>query len=283
MIAKYIKRSFFIGIAAVSFAACTPDTIDDQGNGIMQPAVDASFTVTKISENKYHLKRNYNNYLNSQWNIDGAGFVAGKDEMDVFFPDTGTYTVQHNAVGIGGQVGGTASHSFTITTPDPIAGNILQGGKFETAEDIAKWTIHTISPTKAQWVFSNKAATIVASEGNQQAIYTKINVEAGKQYNIDMIASSASGLENTWFEVYILNSLPSTGQDISGSVYRNINTWDGCGKSAFAGKVSAVGCGSKNGGTFTATTTGPVYLVIKCGGDKVNGLTIDNVEVRRAQ
>lgn len=282
MITKYIKASILLSAGIFFMASCSPDTVDE-GYGITQPAVDASFTVTKISENKYHLKRNYNNYLNSQWNIDGAGFVAGKDEMDVFFPDTGTYTVQHNAVGIGGQVGGTASHSFTITIPDPIAGNILQGGKFDTAEDIAKWTIHTISPTKAQWVFSNKAATIVASESNQQAIYTKINVEAGKQYTIDLTASSASALEDTWFEVYVLNSIPASGQDISGTVYRNINTWDGCGKSAFGGKVSAVGCGSKNGGIFTATTTGPVYLVIKCGGKTVSGLTIDNVEVRRAQ
>lgn len=282
MITKYIKTSLLLSAGIFFLTGCSPETVDE-GYGIAQPAVDASFTVTKISENKYHLKRNYNNYLNSQWNVDGGGFATGKNEIDVFFPDTGTYTVQHNAVGIGGQVGGTASHTFVVTTPDPVAGNILQGGKFETADDIAKWSIHAISPTKAQWVFSNKAATIVASEGNQQAIYTQINVEAGKKYTIDLTASSTSALEDTWFEVYVLNSLPAAGQDISGPVYRNINTWDGCGKAAFGGKVSAVGCGSKNAGVYTATATGPVYLVIKCGGKTVNGLTIDNVEVRRAQ
>lgn len=282
MITKYIKTSLLLSAGIFFLAGCSPETVDE-GYGITQPAVDASFTVTKISENKYHLKRNNNNYLNSQWNIDGGGFAAGKDEIDVFFPDTGTYTVQHNAIGIGGQVGGTASHTFVVATPDPIAGNILQGGKFETADDIAKWSIHAISPTKAQWVFANKAATIVASEGNQQAIYTQINVEAGKKYTIDLTASSASALEDTWFEVYILNNLPAAGQDVSGTVYRNINTWDGCGKAAFGGKISAIGCGSKNAGIYTATATGSVYLVIKCGGKTVNGLTIDNVEVRRTQ
>ncbi len=282
MITKYIKTSLLLSAGIFFLAGCSPETVDE-GYGITQPAVDASFTVTKISENKYHLKRHYNNYLNSQWNIDGGGFAAGKDEIDVFFPDTGTYTVQHNAIGIGGQVGGTASHTFVVATPDPIAGNILQGGKFETADDIAKWSIHAISPTKAQWVFANKAATIVASESNQQAIYTQINVEAGKKYTIDLTASSASALEDTWFEVYILNNLPAAGQDVSGTVYRNINTWDGCGKAAFGGKISAIGCGSKNAGIYTATATGSVYLVIKCGGKTVNGLTIDNVEVRRTQ
>lgn len=282
MIKKYITTSLLLSAGIFFMTGCTPETVDE-GYGITQPAVDAGFTVTKISENKYHLKRNYNNYLNSQWNVDGGGFATGKDEIDVFFPDTGTYTVQHNAIGIGGQVGGTASHTFVVATPDPIAGNILQGGKFETADDIAKWSIHAISPTKAQWVFSNKAATIVASESNQQAIYTQINVEAGKKYTIDLTASSASALEDTWFEVYVLNSLPAAGQDVSGTVYRNINTWDGCGKAAFGGKISAIGCGSKNAGVYTATATGSVYLVIKCGGKTVNGLTIDNVEVRRTQ
>lgn len=282
MIAKYIKTSLLLSAGIFFLAGCSPETVDE-GYGITQPAVDAGFTVTKISENKYHLKRNHDNYLNSQWNVDGAGFANGKNEIDVFFPDAGTYIVQHNAVGIGGQVGGTASHSFVVATPDPIAGNIVLGGKFENADDIAKWSIHTISPTKAQWVFANKAATIVASGGNQQAIYTKINVEAGKQYTIDLAASSTSALEDTWFEVYVLNSIPAAGQDVSGTVYRNINTWDGCGKAAFGGKISSVGCGSKNAGIYTATATGSVYLVIKCGGKTVNGLTIDNVEVRRTQ
>jgi hypothetical protein len=282
MIKRHITTSLLLSAGIFFLTACSPETVDG-GFGITQPAVDAGFTVTKISENKYHLKRNYNNYLGSQWNIDGGGFAPGKEEIDVFFPDKGTYTVQHNAIGIGGQVGGTASHTFVIATSDPIAGNIVQGGKFETADDISKWFIHSISPTKAQWVFANKAATIVASESNQQAIYTQINVEAGKQYTIDLTASSASALEDTWFEVYVLNSLPAAGQDVSGTVYRNINTWDGCGKAAFGGKISAIGCGSKNAGVYTATATGPVYLVIKCGGKTVNGLTIDNVEVRRTQ
>jgi len=279
---KYINKNLLIGSAILFFASCSPESTDE-GNGLAQPSVDASFTVSKTAENRYHLKRTYNNFINSQWNIDGDGFVNGKNEMDIFLPDAGTYVLQHNAVGIGGQVGGTANQTVVVPTSDPVAGNIVQGGRFDTPDEIAKWTIHTISPTKAQWVFANKAATIVASDSNQQAIYTTINVTAGKQYSIDLVASSATALEDTWFEVYVLNNLPASGQDISGTVYRNINTWDGCGKSAFGGKVSGVGCGSKNGGVYTATTTGTVYLVIKCGGKTVKGLTVDKVEVRRMQ
>lgn len=285
MIAKYINKSLFFGAAVFFLTSCSPESLDE-GNGLIQPSADAAFTVTKTAENKYHLKRvndNYINFINSQWNIDGDGFVNGKNEIDISLLDAGTYILQHNAVGIGGQVGGTTSQTVVVPTSDPIAGNILQGGRFDTPEEIAKWSIHTISPAKAQWVFANKEATIVASESNQQAIYTTVNVEAGKQYTIDLVASSKTGLEDTWFEVYILNSMPASGQDISGNVYRSINTWDGCGKSAFGGKISSVGCGSKNTGVYTATTTGTVFLAIKCGGKTVKGLTVDKVEVRRKQ
>lgn len=284
MITKYINKSLLIGSAAFFLAACTPDSVEE-GNGLTQPAVDAKFTITKTSENHYHLKRvNDNNvgFINSQWNIDGDGFVNGKNEMDIFLPDAGTYVIQHSAVGIGGQSGGMTSQTIVVPTSDPVAGNIIQGGRFDTPDEISKWTIFPISSTGAQWVFANGKATIVASDSKQQAFYQAVNVEAGQKYAIDMVASSATGLEDTWFEVYMLNSLPAPGNDVSGSVYRNINTWDGCGKTAFGGKVSAIGCNaSKNGGVYTATTTGTVYLVIKCGGKTVNSLSVDKVEIRK--
>ncbi|WP_415327082.1 hypothetical protein [Chryseobacterium sp. MMS23-Vi53] len=284
MITKYITKTLLISSAVFFLAGCSPDTVGE-GNGLTQPSVDASFTVTKTSENHYHLKAvndNYVNFINSQWNVDYDGFINGKNEMDIFLPDAGTYVVQRNTVGIGGQVGGTASNTIVVPTSDPVAGNIIQGGRFDTPAEVAKWTIHPISPTKAQWVIANGKATIVASGGNQQAFYQAVNVVAGQKYSIDMVASSGTALENTWFEVYVVNSLPAPGNDISGTVYRNINTWDGCGKSAFGGKVSAIGCNSgKNAGVYTATATGTVYLVIKCGGDKVTGLSVDKVEFRK--
>lgn len=283
MVTKYINKSFLLG-SAILLASCTPDTADGDGNGLIQGAADPAFTITKIAENRYQLKASGTNYISSKWNIDDEGFNTGKSVMDIFLPDKGTYVIEHQAVGIGGAVGGTESHSVVVPTDDPVAGNIIQGGRFDSPEDIAKWTIHTISPTGAQWVFANGKATIVAHGSSQQAIYQTVNVEAGQKYSIDLVASSDTPLEDTWFEVYMLDNMPASGNDISGPVYRNINTWDGCGKSAFKGRVSSVGCNSgKNGGVYTATATGTVYLVIKCGGKTVNGLSIDKVELRRTQ
>ncbi len=284
MITKYINKTFLLGSAIFFLASCTPDTVDGDGNGITQGNLDASFKVTKTSENHYLLKRNFNNFLNSRWNIDDDGYNNGKGEENIFLPDAGTYIIQHQAVGVGGAVGGTASETVVVPTSDPVSGNMIQGGRFDTPDEVAKWSIHKISASGAQWVFANGKATIVASGNNQQAIYQPINVVAGQKYSIDMVASSDTPLVNTWFEVYMLSSIPATGQDVGGTVYRNINTWDGCGTSKFKGKVSSVGCNvSKNGGEFTATTTGTMYLVIKCGGQTVNSLSIDKVEFRRMQ
>lgn len=284
MITKYITKSILLGTATFFLASCTPDTIDGEGNGIAPQTLDASFKITKTAENHYSLKRNYNNFLISKWNIDDDGFNAGKEQENIFLPDAGTYVIQHQAIGVGGVVGGTSSETVVVPTSDPISGNMIQGGRFDTAAEAAKWTIHTISASGAQWVIANGKATIVASGNSQQGIYQAVNVVAGQKYSIDMVASSDTPLVNTWFEVYVLNTAPVTGQDISGTVYRNINTWDGCGTSKFGGKVSSVGCNSsKNGGIYTATTTGTVYLEIKCGGGTVNSLSIDKVEFRRIQ
>lgn len=283
MIIKYINRSFLLCSAAFLFASCSPDDIGE-GNGIQQEPLNASFTVTKTSENHYSIKRNHNNYLNSRWNIDYDGFNNGKEQENIFLPDAGTYVIQHEAIGIGGQLAGTSSQNIVVPTSDPISGNMIQGGRFDNPEEISKWSKHVISPSGAEWVLGNGVATIVAGGNSQQAIYQAVNVEAGKKYSIDMVAASDTPLVNTWFEVYVLNSIPASGQDVSGTVYRNINTWDGCGTSKFAGKISSVGCNSsKNGGVYTATATGTVYLVIKCGGQTINSLRIDKVEFRRMQ
>jgi len=284
MIAKFISKGLLLSSAVFFLASCTPDTIDGYGNGIMPSAADASFKVTKTAENRYNLKANSNNYIFSKWNIDDDGYNAGKNEENIFLPDAGTYVIQHQTIGVGGTVSGTSSGTIVVPTSDPVAGNMIQGGRFDTPDEIAKWSKHTISASGAQWVFANGKATIVANGGSQQGIYQAVNVVAGQKYAIDMVVSSESALVDTWFEVYVLNSMPVTGQDISGTVYRNINTWAGCGKSAFKGKVSSVGCDSpKNGGVFTATTTGTVYLEIKCGGTTVNSLSVDKVEFRRTQ
>lgn len=281
-----LKTFYISAVAALAMltAACMPES-PDEGNGLKTENLDASFNITPAtnSPNRFTISASNNNYIFSRWNIDdGAGFYTGKQSEEIFLPDAGTYTIQHQAYGIGG-VYTTTSKTLTVATSDPNSGNLVQGGKFETAEDIAKWTVLRISDSGTQWAFANGKATATGGGWNQQAIYQPINVVAGKTYKVDMVASSTTGVVNTWFEVYMSPLAPVQGTDYSdGGKKLSINTWAGCGMAPFSGKVSNIGCPpNENEGLFTATATGVVYLVIKVGGEDLKaGISIDNVEVR---
>ncbi|MCG2793084.1 MAG: hypothetical protein L6262_06030 [Weeksellaceae bacterium] len=225
----------------------------------------------------------------SKWDLgDGAGFYNGKMVEDIFLPDAGVYKVQHQAVGQGGIVGATASQTITVDNPDPVAGNLVQGGKFLNSADVAKWSFSFPNPAgTALWTFNNGSATIVAQNYQGNVMYQAINVVAGRTYKADAVVSS-NGVVNSLLEIYVGYKKPSlysdyTGDGTDSSWLRAINTWAGSGTSPFSGKISVVGSQNPTNpnGTFTATQTGLVYFAIRAlGADMKAGITISNVEFR---
>ncbi|WP_372745215.1 hypothetical protein [Lutibacter sp.] len=272
---------FFVVLTAGLFTACQPDDIET-GNGIVGEELDASFTIAPVEGevNKYLVKALATNYITSKWDIgNGEEAFLGKSEEIIYFPDAGTYTVKHYAIGIGGE-SYVAEQNVVVATSDPAA-NVIQGGLFETAEDHAKWTVLKISNGDF-WTFNTGSVSVTTGGGwSQQAIYQAVQVEANQKYKIDMNVSSPAGLVNTWFEVYASATVPVQGSDYNkGTVVRSINTWAGCGLTPFDGLISAVGCGS-NDGFITFTTSGTVYLVIKCGSEGSPTITIKDVQFRK--
>ncbi len=270
----------FFGII---ISSCQPDDNID-GNPLTASNLDATFTIipNTTSPNKFTLRANNTSYIKSAWNLDdGAGMSAGPMVKEIFLPDAGTYNIKHYAIGAGGVIV-ESSQVLNVTASDPNSGNLVLGGKFETASDISKWTILQISASGAQWTFANGKAKINASGWQQQGIYQEINLVAGRTYKVDLIASSTTGVSNTWFEVFLSNTAPVQNNDYSTGKVRQINTWAGCGSSPFSGWISSVGCGGDNApGTFTPSVSGTAYLVIKSGGEDLqDGISIDNVEVR---
>ena len=266
--------------------ACQPDEIGE-GNGIEATELDAGFSITGVADanNTFLLTAN-NNYLTSSWDLGkGAGFVSGGTEETVFYPDAGTYTVHHKVTGIGG-VSQTFTQSIDVESSDPVAGNLVVGGKFENESDHAAWTILNISASGANWNFNDASATINASGYNQQGIYQAIDVVAGKEYVIDMIVSGESN-DETWFEVFASTVEPVQGNDYTNNVVMGLNTWAGCGTGSFNGPLSSVGCvdnsytGSRSN-LVSFDASGTIYLVIKSGGNQTNGISISNVEMRGA-
>lgn len=271
-----------------SLNSCQPDVVG-VGNGLTDTNVDASFTVTPVegAVNKFKLSAQKTNVIASKWDI-GEGTYSGKMIETVFFPDAGTYTITHTAIGKGGSTN-SISQDIIVANSDPVAGNIIQGGKFENAADQSKWTVLNLSPSgAAKWTFNTGSATINSSGSwNQEAIYQSIEVVKDKEYTVDMLVSSLNGSNETWFEVFVGKTVPTSGVEYKDNKVMGLSTWDGCATAAFSGRLSVVGC-VKNEVTKTVSNvvkfaeSGTVYFVIRCGGKTftTSGITIKNIEVR---
>ncbi|NMH29663.1 hypothetical protein [Flavobacterium silvaticum] len=281
---KNNKTKFWgiLALAGMTLAACSPEEVDGDGNGIINTLdLDATFTVTEVSANHYRVQSGETRATSHYWS-DGSVSGPDGDARDYFFPDAADYTITHRVCGIGGQDCLESVQTVHVPVSDPVQGNIVVNPKF--LDGSTGWTILNISPSGAQWTFNDGSASLVASGFNQQAIYQPIQVEGGHTYKFDMTVSSP-GLQDTWFELYADYAAPTQNSDYSaGGRLLQINTWGGCGGSAFNGQLSSFyPCGSTSdvsGQTRQFATSGTVYLLIKSGGGNAN-LTVTNVEVRR--
>jgi len=286
---KYFKHTLFAGLSVLALS-CVPDNVDTDGNGLTPTNSDASFTVTKTSENHYRLTSSNNNYISSKWDIGIGTFSPGPNVYDIFLPDEGTYDIGHQIIGQGGIVGGTATQKITVEKSDPKAGNLIKGGKFMDAADVAQWTLTFPNPSStALWTWGAGSATFTSSGWNRNVMYQAVEVVEGRKYQADAIVSSKTGVSDSWFEIYVGYKKPTANEDYTGdgtdsSWLRGINTWAGSGKDPFAkAKISVVGSKNSNNpdGYFTATKTGTAYFAIRSGGnDMKDGITITSVEFR---
>lgn len=258
-------------------------------NVLIASSVDPSFTITPVTGevNTYMLTAQIPGVIESYWDI-GYGPYLGKMNEKIVLPDAGTYTVKHIAVAAGGKTE-SVSHEIVVATSDPAKPNLVKGGFFNNAADVAQWTSLKLSPTGAAfWSFEVGSATIHSPGGYaQEGIWQAIDVVKDKEYTIDMLASSPSGSDETWLEVYAGKTVPVDGSEYKDNKVMGMSTWDGCAKSAFLGRLSIVGC-VKNDQTKSVSnvvkfdTTGKIYLVIRSGGNTFtkDGITIGRIEMR---
>lgn len=290
-----LKRYTFLLLASISIAfisSCQPDELGT-GNGLSDPNVDAAFTVTPIEgvTNRYRLEAQTSNVLSSKWDV-GDGVFSGKMVEEVFFPDAGTYTVTHIAIGKGGETN-SSSKEIVVAVSDPVSGNLVKGGKFADATAHSEWTIQPISDSGASWVLNEGSATIFSTSAwAQQGIYQAIEVEKDKVYAIDMKVSGGGGFIETWFEVYVGTTAPVDGVEYTANgttdfKIMGLSTWDGCATAPFSGRLTNLGCvkNSKTDAidnTITFAESGTIYLYIRSGGNIYDpaGITITNVEMR---
>ncbi len=275
---KYAYLMFLV-LGLGTIIGCQPnDSVE--GNGLSDSNVDASFTITPVEGviNTYLLESQTTNVIASKWDI-GEGSYIGKMKEEIYLPDAGTYTITHTSIGRGGE-SNSLSKELIVAESDPVAGNLLKGSKFESVDDYNEWTILNISASGAAWSYVPGYINISGGGWSQQGIYQAVEVQANKNYKIDMKVWG-DGSSNTWFEVYVSKTAPVQNSDYSGDVRMQLNTWAGCATSAFTGKLSAVGCGG-SGNVVNFSEAGTVYIIIKCGGENIGstGINVDNVEFR---
>lgn len=279
-IRNYICPSVFV-LAAALFTSCSPDEAGN-GNGLTNTQeLDASFTVTPVggSSNRVLLTAATGGLTHS-WNN-----VRGVDSKEMFYPLAGNYDVTHTVCGKGGTDCVSTTQTINVPADDPIAFNRIEGGGFDSAEDIAKWTRFPASVNGAQWVFENGKATFTGTQNWAiQNLYQTIEVEAGHDYVFDMHVSG-QGSNETYFEWYAGFNPPVAGSDYNeGGQILALNTWAGCATAPFNGMLSDVGCGTTLNGVKRFTQSGTVYILVRtASGQSSNSpfsITIDDVSVR---
>lgn len=276
----YTWAKLTAAVLVIFATGCFPEDFGD-GNGLSDDDVNAEFTVTPVAgkTNTYLLSAESENVLGVKWDLgEGGGSSLGSIVDTVFYPDAGTYTVTLTAIGRGGKTA-TASHDVVVNTSDPIAGNLVLGGKME-AGDNARWTVLDYSAGVNVEMTGGKMVWTGGGWG-QKGIYQPIVVEAGKKYKVDMLVSG-SGSTNTWFEVYVGKAAPGSGDYSDGGKRLALSTWAGCATSAFSGKFSVLSCDANapNAPVVTFAEGGTVYLVIRGGGENLGTISVDNVEFR---
>lgn len=276
--------SYFFLLSALGMVSCTQESYEAPET-ITSDMLDASFTVELVSANNYLLTTNsQENVIRNDWDLDdGLDFQSGTETVELSLPDAGDYEIIHRVSGIGGVYSSEVATTITVETSDPVAGNIVRGGKFDSETNIAEWSIGGTGSTDGVWTFADNIATLIATGWGGRGIYQAIEVEEGRSYQIDMYISSTTGCTDTWFEVYCGYADPTTvdGDYTEGGSLLTINTWAGSGTGSFAQSFTTVATNPDANGVFTATATGTVYLVIRGGGgDMQEGISITNVEMR---
>ncbi|MES1249931.1 MAG: hypothetical protein ABUL46_04560, partial [Chitinophaga rupis] len=117
------------------------------------------------------------------------------------------------------------------------------------------------------------------------AIYQAVQVKAGVQYTFSANMQGA-GATNSWIEVYLGTSAPVQGNDYSDTKINSLNTWSGCGGSAFNGNISDIGCSGTlvgAGGKIKFAADGTVYVLLKAGSSGgtlgTGGITVSNIKL----
>lgn len=280
------KIKIFLSIfAALSLflMACEPKVDSGLELGPMPTADQLNFTVTPGSDAYHWILTNTSTVTGiAYWDF-GNGKKASGNVVEVHYPDVDTYSIKLTLVTSGGSISKTGEHTQDV--PDPVAGNLVKGGKFLTEEDSAQWTIQMINAPNAYWQMHGGWAFIDNDPWSwgQAAIYQAIDVVAGQNYKIDLYFSSTPVMGG-WFKIYTCLTEPVQGVEytVSTDLVTEVGIWDwpAPAKSGNLSEIYNPDAGS-GGVTVSWDQDRTIYLLIQCGANDLgDGVSVTNVEFR---
>jgi PKD repeat protein len=275
----FVSRLLLFVSIALLMIKCTPEV--EEGSPpdapdftfLANPANLLEVTFTKTTEDASHYAWNFG---------DGTPLSFEANPVHIY-ESPGTYNVILNARTHGGSK--LKSAQVVVLGNEPP--NLIAGGDLS---DQSLWTVASAGMTLSTTSFANGELKFSNGAGPAQTnvlAYTTAQVEAGKTYKFSAKVKG-SGASNSWFELYLGTTAPVAGSDYSEGLYLGLNTWDGCGTSAFNGNLATLSCkanASGNGkeGLLTFNNSGTIYLVFKAGSWDgslgTDGITLDDVKL----
>lgn len=267
-----------IAIIGCSVAACSDNTVNNK----LGPLPKASFTATPLSDNanKIVVKSTTKNAFMWSWDF-GNGTSSTLQTDTITYINKGDYTIKLTVFSHGG--------SASTSKPETIANNYQGKNLLKNSGELASsdWTVLNTGGNQTTVTFSNGKANFSNTGDSNGAIYQAVQVQAGVKYYFSADVEG-SGATNSWFEIYLGTTAPAQGSDYTDNKYVSLNTWSGCGTSAFSGNLDDIGCsgnGTGAGGIVTFSTSGTLYVVIKAGSSGgtlgTGGVTLSSIDLAK--
>jgi PKD repeat protein len=275
------NRFILYFLPLMGLLSCT----DEVTEGSRPGAVDFTMSVNPANVQEITFNNASENATHYLWDF-GDGSPRSFEENPVhFYESPGAYNVSLNARSKGG--------SIIKTIPIVVEGNeppnLIAGGDMS---DPSKWQFFSTGSTLTTTEFVNGGLKFSNGTGSAQTnvlAFTTVEVEAGKTYKFSAKVKG-SGATNTWFQVYFGDVTPTNGSEYNDGMYTGLNTWSGCGGSAFNGNLADIGCegdGSGKGGVVSFETSGTIYVAFKGGSWDGNlgtdGIVLDDVKLQEME
>lgn len=269
-------------IISLFFMACEPMTDTKPDIGPAPTEDQLGISIAPGADAYHYILTNTSSAAGfAYWDL-GNGKKASGNTVEVHYPDVDIYTITMTLQTRGGLASKSMQHEQTV--PDPLAGNLVKGGKFLTTEDAAQWTILNING--AFWELLGGWAKIDNNPGswNQAGIYQPIEVIAGQQYSVDFYFETAGAIGG-WFKIYACTTEPTQTVEYTGPILvSEIGIWvdwnvsSGLVSGMFSDIHTSAGL---NSNIVSFDTSGTIYLLIQCGAnDLQDGVKVKNVEFR---